>query len=490
MLVILSDLHLNDGSTAAPLDPAVLDIFTERLRDLAFRASWRADGSYRPVECIDLVLLGDVLDVVRSPRWLQSELRPWNVDQPQFVDIVGSAVDDILKKNSEFFRRLRAITAEGIVSIPQGTTHGQPAFTAEELPLVVRACYMVGNADWPLHVRGPALDLIRHKVVHHLGLANLHNQPFPHEAAESPELLDILRRHRVVARHGDVFDPLHFADDRDSATLGDAILVELIGKFRASLEAELGDQLPTAVTQALAEIDNIRPVLLVPVWLEQTLERTVANAALKRAIKRLWDVAAESLLQLSFVRSRIPGGSLHFMDGLASAITFSRRESTGWATRVMRWLCELRGAASESYACHALAEPDFRNRRATHIVYGHTHAAESVPLEASYADGFVLNQMYFNTGTWRRTYRPTITVTGREEFIPAESMSYLSFFQGDERGGRTFESWTGNLGTSLAAPAAGRQPAGLRADHSRPTPLAAPHFSHATVSAGIRNSYR
>jgi hypothetical protein len=257
------------------------------------------------------------------------------------------------------------------------------------------------------------------------------------------------------------------------------------------LHLELADQLPTAAATALAEIDNIRPVLLVPVWLEQTLERTVPSSALRRSIKRLWDIAAENLLQLPFVRSRIPGGSLQFLDGLASAITFSRRESTGWATRVMRWLCELRGATSESYAIHALAEADFRNRRATHIVYGHTHAAETVPLEASYADGFVLNQMYFNTGTWRRTYRPTITVTGREEFIPAESLSYLAFFQGDERGGRTFETWTGSLGTSLAAPTSRQQqPPGSRVDQSRPTMVAAPHFHGSHVTAGSRNSYR
>ncbi len=487
MLVIISDLHLNDGSAAAAMDPAAIDIFTERLRDLAFRASWRADGTYRPVEYIDLVLLGDVLDLIRSPRWLQSELRPWDTAHPQFGEVVGGIVDDTLRKNSELLRRLRAITTEGIVSIPQGTTQGGPAFTADELPLAVRACYMVGNADWPLHLRGSNFDLIRHKVVHHLGLANFHNLPFPHDAAESPELLDILRRHKVVARHGDIFDPLHFTDDRDSATLGDALIVELIGKFRQDLQRELPGELPAAATAALAEIDHIRPMLLVPVWLEQMLERNIVNSSLRRTIKRLWDSAAENVLQLPFVREHIPGGSAQFLDSLASAITFSRRESTGWGSRVLRWMCELRGATSESYANHALAEPDFRNRRAAHIVYGHTHTAESVPLEASFADGYVLNQVYFNTGTWRRTYRPAINLTGHEEFIPAESLSYLAFFQGDERGGRPFETWTGTLGTSLAA-AGGARPisAGMRADQGRQAVMSAPHFQRNAVRTPLR----
>ena len=69
MLVILSDLHLNDGTTGATLPPGAFSLFTERLQDLAFAASWRANGIYRPVERIDLVLLGDVLDVLHSARW-------------------------------------------------------------------------------------------------------------------------------------------------------------------------------------------------------------------------------------------------------------------------------------------------------------------------------------------------------------------------------------------------------------------------------------
>ena len=66
MLVIISDLHLTDGTGAATISPGAFDIFAEQLHDLAASASWRVDGSYRPLERIDLVLLGDVLDVIRS----------------------------------------------------------------------------------------------------------------------------------------------------------------------------------------------------------------------------------------------------------------------------------------------------------------------------------------------------------------------------------------------------------------------------------------
>ena len=74
---------------------------------------------------------------------------------------------------------------------------------------------------------------------------------------------------------------------------------------------------------------------------------------------------------------------------------------------------QLRGADDASYYQHALAEQDFRNRRAKHIVYGHTHYAESVPLDASFAEGYVLNQAYFNSGTWRRVLPADALAAGR-----------------------------------------------------------------------------
>ena len=82
MLVFVSDLHLADGTCGASLAPEAVSQFTERLIELAEAASWRTDGTYRPIEQIELVLLGDTLDLIRSGRWLQpGGLRPW--DDPQ-----------------------------------------------------------------------------------------------------------------------------------------------------------------------------------------------------------------------------------------------------------------------------------------------------------------------------------------------------------------------------------------------------------------------
>ena len=70
MLLIVSDLHLTDGTCDATLAPESFYLFAERLRELANRAAWRSDGQFRPLERIDVVLLGDVLDIIRSSRWI------------------------------------------------------------------------------------------------------------------------------------------------------------------------------------------------------------------------------------------------------------------------------------------------------------------------------------------------------------------------------------------------------------------------------------
>lgn len=483
MLVIVSDLHLNDGTAGTRLDAGAMELLGDRLCDLAYRASRRADGSYQPIERIDLVLLGDVLDLMYSRRWLTGTARPWNdTKSPAFVETTTAIVDDILKTNIEAIRQIRSLATEGLVTVPY--SDAPQGSMRDEMPVAVRTHYMVGNSDWPLHLAGAQYDLLRHKVAHHLGLANQHNKPFPHESCESDELHDALRRHRVLARHGDVFDPLAFADGRDACSLGDVISIELVCKFLMQLERDMAGELPPHALHALREIDQIRPILLAPAWMEGQLERIVPQLGLRMAIKRTWDTLVDELLSLDIVRQRNRWSPVDLIDGLASGLKFSKRDSHDWTGRTLNWLSSLRGADDGSFVCHALAEPDFRNRRARHIVYGHTHQHECRPLDASHADGFVLNQTYFNAGSWRRTYSPTKIIAGHQEFVGADTCTLLAFYQADERCGRPYEIWSGTLAPSLQMPMAANRPAEV---HSPAAPIRMPHAMRgaaATQSVG------
>jgi len=281
-------------------------------------------------------------------------------------------------------------------------------------------------------------------VTHHLGLVTSYNKPFPHEPCECDQLNETLRQHRVLARHGDVFDPLSFGDERDCASLNDVLAIELVARFLQHVENEMADDMSAATWSALCEIDQIRPLLLIPAAMEAMLERT-ATPVVRNRIKRIWDYMTEQMLHLNVVRNMAETCPVDLIDGLSGALKFTRRDSQNWISRTLGFVNELRGANSTSYAQHAIAEADFRNRRARHIVYGHTHQAETVPLDASHADGYVLNQTYFNAGCCRRSYQPTQMLTGSHELVACDTFTLLCFYQGDERCGRTHETWCGTL---------------------------------------------
>jgi len=482
MLVIISDLHLTDGTSGHSISSGAFEIFAEAITDLARCASHRAGGTYRPVDRVDLVLLGDVLDVIRSTRWLQGvAVRPWtNLETPEAIAFIDRATDDILTNNEPAMRILRSMAEAGI-TVPAANRAGKPG--GGEVAVPVRIHYLVGNHDWMYHKRSSHYHPIRQKIVQRMGLANRHDAPFPHDPAESAELIETMRRHKVFARHGDVFDPFNFMGDREMSSLGDAIVIELLSRFSAQVEAELANDLPTATLVGLRELDNIRPLILAPVWIDGLLERTCPFPAVRTQIKRVWDRLADEFLQLPFVREQDTWSPADLVDGLQTALKFSKVFSIARASAVVEWWQRIRGSSDASYYAHALTEQDFRNRRARHIVYGHTHFAESVPLDASFAEGFVLNQMYFNSGTWRRVHRQTRLAPAEHEFIASECMTYLAFFQADERAGRPFETWSGMLGINPAEVNvhridSGHQPDAARQPLSSPgIPGHGPHFS-------------
>ncbi|MGH9468944.1 MAG: hypothetical protein ACRD1N_01215 [Terriglobia bacterium] len=460
MLVIISDVHLTDGSSGETVHQGTLRAFRERLRNLVYAASWRADGKYRPIEELNLVLLGDFLDVLRSSKWLEgndggpSGVRPWDAPQTgALAEKVAAITDGILKRNRVFFALLRELHSTAIASVPPATPHGgssagAAAQACARVPVRVRVHYMVGNHDWFYHLPHSAYGQIRRRIVGALGLENNPELPFPHDAEEpaAGAVRRVLDEHRVCARHGDIYDPFNCTGDRDSPALGDAVVIDLVTRFAAEVRSQLGDELPPECLDGFREIDNVRPLMLVPVWVGGLLRRACPDPKLHRQVQEIWSGLADGFLRLPFVRDQLSvRHPLSSVEKLRWALGASKRLLSPECSRLLCWMVGRFGSRKKSYYPYALREKWFKNRRARFVVYGHTHHHEIVPLDSCFSVRGAVHQIYLNSGTWRPVHELARLDPGREAFAAFNTMTYLAFFKDDERGGRTFECWSGGL---------------------------------------------
>lgn len=449
MLVIISDLHLTDGTSGETIRAGAFRAFRESLRELAYDASWRSDKNYLPIDGIDLILLGDILDVIRSTRWCAAPagVRPWGDQKdPRFAEMIARITEDVIRNNQQSLNILKSLHDSEIMSLPPtGPDGGVMVKAPHRVPVPVRIHYLVGNHDWFFHLKGPGHDDIRKMIVDAIGLENSPNTAFPHDPLESAVIEKLYRDHRVFARHGDIFDPSNYEHGRDASSLGDAIVVELLDKFGVVVRDRLASRLPPACDAGLKEIDNVRPLSIIPIWVDGLLSST-CNSELAHEIKGVWNDLVHDFLKLDFVKARPFGSSLLIKLGfeLSSELPMSGLGD------VAAWFgSKFGGDRGESFYPYALHEDGFLAGWARFIVYGHTHHYEIVPLQSLQQGSTITNQIYINSGTWRPVHELARFHPGQKHFVGYHVMTYLTFFKDDERKGRAFESWTGALDSSV-----------------------------------------
>ena len=101
MLVFVSDLHLTDESFA----PAIpLQRLIERVDGIL------QQGAARGVTGATLVLLGDIFEIIKSPKWLAKDnLRPWQSPTDAHRERVTEIYTSILDANKSFERWLQQL---------------------------------------------------------------------------------------------------------------------------------------------------------------------------------------------------------------------------------------------------------------------------------------------------------------------------------------------------------------------------------------------
>jgi UDP-2,3-diacylglucosamine pyrophosphatase LpxH len=455
MLVAVSDLHLDDGTCGKSLPPDAFHIFRERLEQLAFSASRRTDGKYRPLESVDLLLLGDIFELINTTRWLNEKpgetgyVRPWtDPTQPELAGKIQDITQAILSHNAESMTVLRQMAIGEAISLPPANAQGEPIMeTSERIPIPVHIYYMVGNHDWFYHLPGKAYNQSRQLIIEAMGLQNSPT-PIAHEPHEWDDLLRLFEKYRVFARHGDIYDKWCYNPDlgRDVATLGDALAIELVTRFPEEVENHLGDSLPSNFYHGLHEMINVRPNVAVPLWIGSQVRNYALGKKAESMLKEIWNGLVADFLDLDFVRSLDhKWNPFESVDELELVLKLTSWTSIENFSKVILLIKKKLFEDDASLIRHAFKEEAFTSHQADFIIYGHTHHHEIIPMDVYHQNGKDIYQFLVNTGTWRSYFDLTRYHPEQQKFLPFQLMSYLAFFTGDECNGRRHEAWLGKL---------------------------------------------
>jgi UDP-2,3-diacylglucosamine pyrophosphatase LpxH len=424
MLVFLSDVHLTDGPPETAIDPRAFKKFCDLLVNII------GDPSKTNIHQVEIVLLGDIFDVIRSDFWLRKEnqipnpIRPWsapndedsaNCNRQMYTEkIVKRIIDN--PRNQEAVRYLKDFEQ----------------WCAAHLGLInFTVSYLIGNHDWLINLYPAA----RQAVADFLGLTppdyyvnNEFNECRPFDLDDYP----------VFARHGDYYDPFNFEGDRKASSLGDAIVIDLLNKFPEAVKnSPLGTT--TGLYDQLREIDNVRPLWEIPAWIQGLCMR---YSGITNQMHDIWNGLVDDFCALNFVKQ-------HQHWDLKAALRLSEDFSFDRLRQIVEsWIARKLWSDSDDYRGFAYKEWAMQQAKARYVVYGHTHQAEQVPLDLMppTASG-VTEALYFNTGTWRKVFEHTVFDPDRCEFIGWYVLTFLVFYLAAEKEpDRNYEVWSASLG--------------------------------------------
>jgi len=436
MLVFFSDVHLTDGTSGETINAGAFDLFADQVAELAQKRLARE---------VRLVLLGDGLDVIRSTRWLDDPHgpRPWSEAGPEQENLALEILRAILDTNRQALEFLSELPGR-VGSRTEGKVMADQ----------VRLNYVLGNHDWLIN-RYPSTRAL---VAERLNLPPRYaEEGFPLDFASPPEV------YNVVARHGDVYDSLNYdaSAGRNASSLGDAIVVELVNRFPLEVARELaGHAACDDAVRRLREIDNVRPLSLIPAWVVETIaglekDEPGTARAVQRAVRRCVDEFRSADAYRQFARRQLGPAERAFLGLILNGL---RRQKAGalelWTRRAMPILKAAAPVAKHcpwvakhlprEYAEHALGERHADGQLPRFVVYGHTHRVETVPLEPQSRDDG--GRFYVNSGTWRAVWEQGQTSDASRHFDSWKVMSYLAIYSAEEgRGKHEFEIWTGSL---------------------------------------------
>jgi len=387
----VSDIHLTDALHGTAISKAQ-----------TFERFWQRISLARGDRPAALCFVGDLFDIVRSPRWFEGRTRPYHEPSPAVIATIEAITAATLRREELFFAAIRQRVESGELEVH----------------------YVLGNHDRLLRYAPVARAAIWKALTGQQRQVEFHNE------LEFPD-------HNVLAYHGHVGDAINTSPS-GSATIGDAIGSELIVRFPKEVRAVVGD-----APAELDDIDDVRPIYAVPAWVRR---QGLVRRDLLGPVGSTWSGLVEEFFAKPFVKEWMleKRRRLGFDTGkkLKLLLELSTKKIMGRAhdQRITQIYKLLQHSFDGKMSRRGALELS-RRRHLQYVVNGHSHFASMQPL--GHING--KSAVYFNTGTWRTVHQIGHDSRGRPSFLPYDAMSYLVFFPTADNLGRDYEWWTGAM---------------------------------------------
>lgn len=387
---VVSDVHLNNH----PYDRA-RDL--ENPRRSNFRQFLtRLNVEITPQDKALLILNGDILDITGS--WFEP-IMPWDKDTAQVEETLKNLLLEIMENNLSAFQELRQFLENPHAEI----------------------VYVFGNHDGLLQHFPAAQTVIREFLSRDPEVGRrLSFVPF-----YVSETLDL------YIEHGHLLDPFNYTHSTQPP-LGDVINILVVNRFVEMTVARLkengySDEFIQRMHAQLHDIEYLRPLALVPVWIETVARQHDShpeNVGKRKSIREiLISVVSETLQDPQMTRYMIhqlhlPKPILYFTIKLTLRIPATLPLLSFITSKLVK------RTHSNKYQYKA-AQKLYREKGYRLIAFGHTHIPGVQPLSES--------AYYFNTGSWK----PVINLFkySKEDLVELEYLTPDVQFNKVERSG-------------------------------------------------------
>ena len=467
MLVVISDLHFTDATSGRHNLPS--GAFTS-----VFLSDVGALARDKEATEVKLLLLGDIVDLVRTTQWFQEDVedRPWGRNGLQDVkQFSGSSATE-----ERCLRILGQMPADGQKSsVPEDTILYQNWDTfaffrsfedhmCEEIghKVPVQLLYMPGNHDRFCNLYPSVRDALEEMMGITVAGDTVDGDPdgtwwYCHDFLDED--------YGVFARHGHEYDAYNYGGGNDytlaghrQPCIGDVIATEFAVKLAYKVSAMSEDpsnELSAGLAEQMKDMDLVRPLSSIIEWFYYRIQEEDRGGA-RQALKHAFREVVDEFLDLRFVQQwRAPGlladdamrtFSQAWLQWIPSVL-IDKLDAEDMLSYFLGQTKDPERPEKDPFVQAAYSERRWKENPAVRFVlYGHTHAPLQVGLDGANSR----EVLYINTGTWRERIYRTVGFDKEYDFIKLKQMSYAVFYhKNEDRGGKqpgtvSCDIWTGH----------------------------------------------